>query len=170
MTVSDILPGAVQSVNPFLMRNLPESAARMKKNRKADGNGKLSFSSFLGKKEPGEAAGAADDFSVGNADLNDLLDDVHSFGDALKNRPFPDEIQQYKRAVKRFMQFVVHNTFDIKSEQIKIRGKEKVYTSVTVIDQKLESLAAKVMAGQGEKLGILARINEINGLLVDLLK
>jgi uncharacterized protein YaaR (DUF327 family) len=171
LKVPDISTGAAQSINPFLTRNLPDSAARMKKNRKADGGGKLLFSSFLREKDAGEAAaGVADDFSVENADLNGLLDDVHSCGDALKKCPFPDEIQQYKRAVKRFMQFVVHNTFDVKNEQVKIRGKEKVYTSVTVIDQKLESLAAKIMASQGEKLDILTRVHEINGLLVDLLK
>jgi uncharacterized protein YaaR (DUF327 family) len=165
----EISTGAAQSINPYLLHSLPENAVKPKKNQKPGGAGKLVFSSFLKKNEKSEAAGY-EDFSVEGADINVLLDDVHSAGDALKNRPFPDEIQQYKRAVKRFVKFVVNNAFDIKNEKAKIRKKEITYTSITVIDQKLENLAAQVMASQGEKLDILARVHEINGLLVDLLK
>ena len=39
---------------------------------------------------------------------------------------------------------------------------------IRVIDGKLESLAAHVLKGQAEQLDVLRRINEINGLLVDL--
>jgi uncharacterized protein YaaR (DUF327 family) len=168
--VPEIGTGAVQSINPFLLRNLPESSVKPKKNQKAGGAAKPAFSSLLKKNDGSVPALGTDDLSVEDAGLTALLDDVYSAGDALKNRPFPDEIQEYKRAVGRFVKFVVNNTFDIKNEKTRIRNKEISYTSVTVIDQKLEKLASEVMASQGEKLDILARVHEINGLLVDLLK
>ena len=37
-----------------------------------------------------------------------------------------------------------------------------------VIDEKLEALAVSVLAAQKEQFAILAQIDEINGLLVDL--
>jgi uncharacterized protein YaaR (DUF327 family) len=37
-----------------------------------------------------------------------------------------------------------------------------------VIDEKLESLAASVLAAQKDQLAILAQIDEINGMLVNL--
>ena len=46
-------------------------------------------------------------------------------------------------------------------------AKRKRFTLVKVIDEKLEALAS-VLAAQKEQLAILAQIDEINGLLVDL--
>ena len=47
--------------------------------------------------------------------------------------------------------------------------KRKRFTLVKVVDEKLDSLAASVLAAQREQLTILAQIDEINGLLVDLI-
>jgi len=46
--------------------------------------------------------------------------------------------------------------------------KRKRFTLVKVIDEKLEALAASVLAAQKEQIAILAQIDEINGLLVNL--
>jgi len=45
---------------------------------------------------------------------------------------------------------------------------QKKYVIIRVIDEKLEDLAAHVLKSQGEQLDILDRIDEINGLLIDL--
>ena len=47
--------------------------------------------------------------------------------------------------------------------------KRKRFTLVRVIDEKLDALAATVLAGQKEQISILAQIDQINGLLVDLI-
>jgi len=47
--------------------------------------------------------------------------------------------------------------------------KRKRFTQIRVIDQKLERLVAELLADQHRQLDILGRVNEINGLLVDLL-
>jgi len=41
---------------------------------------------------------------------------------------------------------------------------------IQVVDHKLEQLAAGILAGQRSRLEILARVEEINGLLVDLIR
>jgi uncharacterized protein YaaR (DUF327 family) len=117
--------------------------------------------------------------------LQELLDNVHSAGDDLKNRPFPDEIKQYKQAVRNFLHYVVENGYTV-AEQAGIpqylkpgfkgvRGSEeaksrKPFTMVQVVDQKLEQLAAGIMLGQTNQLELLSRIDEIAGLLVNLLQ
>jgi uncharacterized protein YaaR (DUF327 family) len=40
---------------------------------------------------------------------------------------------------------------------------------IQVVDQKLEQLAAGILTGQASQLELLARVDEIAGLLVDLL-
>jgi uncharacterized protein YaaR (DUF327 family) len=44
------------------------------------------------------------------------------------------------------------------------------YSSVHIIDQKLDLLAADIMTGQVKQINLLKSIEEINGLLVDLLE
>jgi len=46
--------------------------------------------------------------------------------------------------------------------------KRKRFTSIRVIDQRLERLVADILQDQAEQLEILNRIDEINGLLVNL--
>ncbi|MDR3301365.1 MAG: DUF327 family protein [Spirochaetaceae bacterium] len=177
--------GALQSVNPFLLNNLREGFAKKKAERQGAAGGK--FSSMLQKSDEqtldaASAAEAAKTREVGG--ISALLDEVHSTGDALSKHPFPDEIEHYKTAVRRFIRFVVDNAFNIEeSEGIankfkpqykertgEIRNAAQKYMMIGVIDQKLENLAAQIMASQGEKLKFLAHIDEINGLLINLLK
>ncbi|MDR2314233.1 MAG: DUF327 family protein [Spirochaetaceae bacterium] len=103
--------------------------------------------------------------------LRELLDQIHAAGDALSKRPFPPEIKAYKEAVRDFVHYVVENCFDTEEQTsgINIRRRKK-FTMVQVIDTKLEEMAVAILQNQADRLGILARVEEINGLLVDLLQ
>lgn len=101
--------------------------------------------------------------------LEALLDDVHSAGDTLKDRQNPDTIVAYKSAVKSFVGYVVSRAFDV---TVSTSGgnvlKRKKFTQIEVIDAKLEELARGILLNQKNQLGVLERIEEINGLLIDL--
>ena len=116
---------------------------------------------------------------------NLLMDEVRSAGNILKNRPFPDEIMRYKQAVRNFMNYVVKNSYALEHEDgipkfLKPgfsgrRGtpdalSQKKYTKIQVIDRKLEDLAAMLLASQVSQLEMISRLEEISGLLVDLLQ
>ena len=47
--------------------------------------------------------------------------------------------------------------------------KRKRFTLVRQIDQKVERLVAGILQSQGRQLDILARLEEIDGMLVDLM-
>jgi uncharacterized protein YaaR (DUF327 family) len=125
------------------------------------------------------------DLPVSEETVNFLMDQVRGAGDALRDRPFPDEIMRYKQAVRNFMHYVVENSFSLEQEAgipkfLKPgykgpRGtpeamKQARYVKIRVIDKKLEDLAAMLLASQMPQLGLAARLEEINGLLVDLLR
>ena len=111
------------------------------------------------------------DLPVSQEALQRLLDGIHDAGDALKKRPFPDEIKRYKQAVKNFLHYVVDNAYAIEEQISGINPvRRKTYTVIQVVDQKLEQLAAGILAGQIAQLDLLARIDEITGILVDLLQ
>ena len=102
--------------------------------------------------------------------LEILLDDVHSTGDFLKDKPTTDNILAYKNAVGTFIKFVVDNTFTV-TESISGGNilKRKKFTQIQIINQKLEHLTADVLLQQKTQLKLLEKIEEINGLLIDLL-
>jgi len=98
-----------------------------------------------------------------------LLDGVHESGEELKARPFPEEIKKYKAAVRSFLHYVVENGYTVEERMSGTNIlKRKKFTLVQVVDRKLEQLAAGILAGQSSQLDILARVDEITGLLIDL--
>jgi len=132
-----------------------------------------------------EELGPLREMPVSEETVNVLMDEVRNAGDILQSRPFPEEIMRYKQAVRNFMHYVVKNSYALEHEAgipkfLKPgfsgqRGtpaamSQKQYTKIQVIDKKLEDLAAMLLSSQKPGLEIAARLEEISGLLVDLLQ
>jgi hypothetical protein len=101
--------------------------------------------------------------------IEDLLDAVFSSGDRLKKSITMEAIRDYRQKVKAFITFAVKHSMATEETTSGANiMKRKRFTLVKVIDEKLEALAASVLAAQKEQLAILAQIDEINGLLVNL--
>jgi uncharacterized protein YaaR (DUF327 family) len=137
---------------------------------------KNSFVSFFEKANLGNVK----ELPLSEDSFRELLDEVHSAGDELSKRPFPPEIAAYREAVRNFINYVVENSYDTEEQtsKIKIRKQEggleireqKKFTLIKVIDLKLEGMAKAILRGQLNQLQILEKLDEIKGLLVDLLE
>ena len=129
--------------------------------------------------------GPLQDLPVSEETVNYLIDEVRSTGDALRDRPLPDEILRYKQAVRNFIHYVVENAYS-KSVEAGIpnflkpgfkgpRGtresmQQKAHTKIQVIDTKLEDLAKRLLTSQMPQMEIASRLEEIKGLLIDLMQ
>jgi len=124
-------------------------------------------------------------FSVSDDTVNMLMDEVRSTGDVLKSRPLPEEIMRYKQAVRNFINYVVQNGYALEHDAgipnfLKPgfngrRGTPKAmeelkYTKIMIVDKKLEDLAAMLLSSQIKQMELVSRLEEIRGLLVDLLQ
>ena len=168
----------------------PAAFSQVKDDKKSKGikrSGKTEFSRMFDEIR-GKADGALDaleNLPVSEETLNILMDEVCSAGDTLRDRPLPDEIKKYKQAVRNFMNYVVKNCYSVEHEDgirnfLKPgfkgpRGTPKSqaynkYYKIEVIDKKLEDMAAMLMTRQMPQLEIVSRLEEIKGLLVDLLQ
>jgi len=171
-------PGSIDSARPFFASVAGQAA--LSGGAVRGGNKKEKATAFdrLVKERVAESESAADAEAIPEAYrglspekiLERMLDDVHSAGDLLKEKPLPDNIVAYKGAVRAFLKFVVSRAYDV-SERTSGGNilKRKKFTQVQVIDQKLEQLAAGILSGQKSQIALLGRIEEINGLLVDLM-
>lgn len=152
----------------------PSLPPKRKDEEKKAGKGRGLFRAVLGGAlaESARAAGGTSlaDIPFSPADVEALLDEVHQSGDRLKDNPSVDLVQAYKKAVRDFIHYVVERSFSLeeKSSGGSVLKRKKFYR-IAVIDESLERLAAEILRNQRDKLEILRRVDEINGLLVDLL-
>ena len=170
-------------MNPQLFSTVKDDK-KLKAGRKSE---KTDFSTFfnslLGK--TAEDIGPLQDLPVSDESVNMLMDDVRDTGDRLLNRPLPEEIVRYKQAVRNFINYIVQNNFTLScGEYIKNKykpgfsgnrnspnaEKRNNYITIEVIDKKLEDLAAMLLTNQGQQLELVSRLEEIKGLLIDLLQ
>jgi len=179
----------IDGADPAIFMN-PSAYSGVKDNkktnnaRKSEKSGNVSFfDSLLGK--TADELGPLQKLPVSDESVNLLMDEVRDAGDRLISRPLPEEIIRYKQAVRNFINYIVKNNFSLGHDEgipnfLKPgfkgqRGtatamKSYGYTKIEVIDKKLEDLAAMLLANQGRQLELVSRIEEIKGLLVDLMQ
>ncbi len=171
-------------LNSGLYFSAANQAAQLNKEKessaKKTGGSRRVFSDFLKTAEDSSAAAETNDIPPEIAKLSyakaieTLLDSVYSSGSVLSKNQTMEEVQNYKRAVKNFVNFVVKNCYEVESHQTSKstamlrRKRPKQFYLVEVIDKKLDKLATEVLINQRNQLAFLAKIEEINGLLIDL--
>lgn len=101
-----------------------------------------------------------------------LKDAVDLAGDELVEKMTSESFIKYKTKVKQFVSYIVKNNFKIEEHKrfgFNRKGKKRdPAVQIQVINQKLDNLAADLLYNHLDKLKILAKVGEINGLIVDL--
>jgi uncharacterized protein YaaR (DUF327 family) len=172
-------------LNPAAYADLNAETKKARNKRQVEKSRKSRFISVFDAARETEAAESFREFPVSDETVDMLTEEVRAAGDELRKRPFPDEILRYKQAVRNFMHYVVENAYMVDEAEglpnylrPAYRGgrgtpeaQNRVpYTRVQVIDKKLEDLAAEILTGQTDQLKLAARLEEITGLLIDLLR
>nr|WP_314992090.1 DUF327 family protein [uncultured Treponema sp.] len=103
-----------------------------------------------------------------------LQDAVRSAGDTLRTRQNPETILQYKQAVKHFIGYIAREAYTVTTRTHVRRDKTNRFTSrsftqIVVINEKLDKFAGELLYDQKSQLFILERLEEIYGLIIDLI-
>lgn len=100
--------------------------------------------------------------------LENLIKKIDEQGKKLSESMTMKELKVYKELVRSFLKETVGKSYQAKEDtHMNRRGRHKVYTIVEQVDQKLEELATVVMEQQSGKIDVLAKLDEIKGLLLD---
>jgi uncharacterized protein YaaR (DUF327 family) len=144
---------------------VPEKKKAIKKEKTKS----RSFSDLVEAAEEGKNLSEDFDEPEKRRTIEELLDGVFESGDRLKKLPTMETVKEYRQRVKAFVKYVVSRMLAVKETTSGVNIlKRKRFTLVEVIDRQLENLAVSVLSAQREQLTILAQVDEINGLLVDL--
>ncbi len=167
-----------------------QQAKNAQKSEKSAKNSKISFASSLKKAQeeknliseglPPEIAGMS-----GEEAVIFLKDAVDIAGDELQRKQDRASIDRYREKVSQFIKFIVKNNYEVVVQQRKkfnpVTGKWEIPISrksgkpvdpriqIRVINEKLNQFTSDFLYNHRKNLNMLARIEEINGLIVDLL-
>ncbi|MEB3328223.1 MAG: YaaR family protein [Candidatus Sericytochromatia bacterium] len=103
---------------------------------------------------------------VAQASLTGLLAEIDEQGRRLEAHPVAGEVARYRDLVGRFLREAV-DQFSHTDRQMDHRN--RVFTLVKEVDRQLAELTEAALAAQGKPLGLLGKLEQIRGLLVDLL-
>jgi len=104
------------------------------------------------------------------ARLREMKKAIDEQGERLADRADVKEYERYRRLIKEFLDEIVSNGYSFSREDAYAsRGRHRYIATVQVIDEKLDALGKEVMKEHADKIGILNKIDDIRGLLLDLM-
>lgn len=102
-------------------------------------------------------------------DLQIFMNRLSDQGKKLAQTMSVNDLIDFKNMVKNFLKSTLGKSRTMQEETIwDFRGQPKIMARVTKINQALEELGEQVLSSQAEPLKILAKIDEIKGLIIDL--
>lgn len=102
--------------------------------------------------------------------MTELVAKIDEQGARLIKRADVKELEKYRSLIREFMEEVVSNGFEFSKEnRFLARGRHKSFATVKVVNQKLDELAKVVLSEQKESIDIVNRVDDIRGLLLDML-
>ncbi|HBY72203.1 MAG TPA: DUF327 domain-containing protein, partial [Lachnospiraceae bacterium] len=80
------------------------------------------------------------------------------------------DMKCYRELIRGFLNEIVNRSHKFSRENFLDRkGRHRVYTMIKLVDQNLDELAAELIKEEKDNLVILDKIDEIRGLLLDIL-
>ena len=102
--------------------------------------------------------------------LNGMLEEITTHGKRLAKRMDLKDMKHYRELIKEFMNEIVNRSHKFSRENfLDKKGRHRVYTMIKLIDKNLDELAAELIKDEKDHLAILSKIDEIRGLLLDIL-
>ncbi len=102
--------------------------------------------------------------------LSSLMKDIEEQGAKIAKHMDIKDMKKYRSSIKEFMNEIVSRSHEFSRENfLDRRGRHRVYGIVREVDKNLDDLAQELMKDEKDNLAILGKIDDIRGLLLDIL-
>jgi len=102
--------------------------------------------------------------------LQGLLADITVQGKRLAEHMDFSQLKSYRKLITEFINEVVTHSHEFSRENfLDRRGRHHVYGIVRLVNQELDELAQDILSNEKDHLTILEKVDEINGLLLDMI-
>lgn len=102
--------------------------------------------------------------------IRSLIDDIDKQGELLGRKADIKEFQKYREMITSLLNETVSNSYTFnRSDSFDTRGRHRIFSSIKRVNSELDELASELLSDQKSNIKVLHRIDDIRGLLVDLL-
>ena len=102
--------------------------------------------------------------------LKGLLEEITQQGESIKKKRDIKEMKRYREMIKEFMNEITTWSHKFSRENfLDRRGRHRVYGMIRQVNKNLDELAQALLAEEQDQITILSKIDEIRGLLLDIL-
>jgi len=104
------------------------------------------------------------------AKLRDMIKGIDDQAARLTGRIDVGEFERYRKLIREFLDEIVSNGYSFtKEDAYASRGRRRFVATVKIVDAKLDELGKEVMREQADSIEIVGRVDDIRGILLDLL-
>ncbi|MGD8400654.1 MAG: YaaR family protein [Bacillota bacterium] len=98
-----------------------------------------------------------------------LLDKIDAAGAALQKSPSVAGIKHYRQLVREFMEEALHHSYQVETDsKWDYSGNRKEYVIVKNVNRILEELTDTLVDQEKSQIDLIAKLDEIRGMLLDL--
>ncbi len=102
--------------------------------------------------------------------LNVMMEEITMQGKKLGKKMDVRDMKHYRRLIKDFMNEIVTRSHKFSRENfLDRRGRHRVYGMIKRVDEALDELAGELLKEEKDSLAILSKVDEIRGLLLDIM-
>lgn len=99
-----------------------------------------------------------------------MMEDIIQQGKRISKKMDIRDMKRYRGLIQEFMNEIVTRSHKFNRENfLDRRGRHRVYGIIKLVNQNLDELATELLKDEKDNLAILSKIDEIRGLLLDIL-
>lgn len=99
-----------------------------------------------------------------------MMEDITQQGNRISKHMDVRDMKIYRKMIKEFMNEITSRSHKFSRENfLDKRGRHRVYGMIKLVDEKLDELANELIKDEQDHIKILHAIDEIRGLLLDIL-
>ena len=104
------------------------------------------------------------------ARMKELKEKIDDQGKKLADKVDVKEYEKYRKLIREFIDEIVSNGYTFTREDAyATRGRHRYLATVKIVDERLDELGKEVMKDNADIIEILGKIDDIRGLLLDLM-
>jgi len=104
------------------------------------------------------------------ARLQEMKKNIDDQAEKLVDKVDVKEFEKYRKLIREFIDEIVSNGYTFSREDAYAsRGRHRYIATVRVVDEKLDELGKEVLKEQSDKIEMLSKIDDIRGLLLDMM-
>ena len=103
-------------------------------------------------------------------ELGNIFGKITEQADKIGEKMYLKDILEYKKLVKEFLNVATQNSHQFQNQNfLDRRGRHRNYSIVKTVDRELDTLTREFINGQIDHMGVLKKIDDIRGMLLDIM-